>query len=64
MRTLSLLLTLLVNTLCVLSGTVYKVTGIYSNSALNIRNGAGIGYGIVGSLHNNDLIYVTSVSNG
>ena len=64
MRSLSLLLTFLINTLCVLSGTVYKVTSIYSNFALNIRNGTGTNYGIVGSLHNNDLIYAISVSNG
>ena len=64
MRILLLFLILLFNILCVLSGKVYRVTGIHTNSALNIRSGAGTKYGIVGSLHNNDLIYATSVSNG
>ncbi|KAL6621368.1 hypothetical protein U3516DRAFT_862626, partial [Neocallimastix sp. 'constans'] len=63
----SLFLYLLVNTLCVFSGTVYRVTGIKSNSAISIRNGAGTNYGIVGivgSLKYKDLIYAISVSNG
>jgi len=64
MRILLLFLVFLYNTLSVLSGTVYRVTGIYSNSYLNIRSGAGTGYGVVGTLHNNDLLYVTSISNG
>lgn len=63
MRTLTLFLTLLINVVLVLSGTVYKVTGT-NGSSLNIRSGPGTGNKIVGKLKPNELIFATSVSGG
>lgn len=64
MRTLSLFLGLLINAIYVLSGTVYKVSGISSGSHLNIRSGPSTGNGIVGKLQNGELIFATSTTNG
>ncbi len=62
MRGLTYFLALLFNAIFVLSGTVYRVARI--TTSLNIRSGPGTNNNIVGSLHNNDLIYATSTSNG
>jgi len=64
MRGLTLFLTLLINVVYVLAGAVYKVVNIGANSSLNIRNGPGLDKKVVGSLHNNDLIYAISVADG
>jgi len=63
MKGLILFLTLLINVVYVLAGAVYRVVNVGSNSYLNIRNGPGINYSVIGSLHNKDLIYVISVTN-
>ncbi|ORX60100.1 hypothetical protein BCR36DRAFT_316509 [Piromyces finnis] len=61
MNALKILLLILFNVIVTIAGAVYKVN---VESKLNIRSKASTSSSIVGSLKNNDYIYVTSVSNG
>jgi len=61
MNCFNILLILLSSITFALSGTVYRVK---VNSSLNIRKGPGIGYSIVDTLKNGEVIYATSVGNG
>jgi len=61
MNCFNIFLILLSSIACVLSGTVYRVK---VDSSLNVRKGPGIGYSIVDTLKNGEVIYATSVGNG
>jgi len=62
MQSLSLLLILLVNAVCVFTGAVYKVTNVKDH--VNIRSGPGKNYKKVGELKENDFIFVNSTTKG
>jgi len=64
MKFFYLFLVLLINAIYALSGIVYKVRGVGSGSYLSIRSGPGTENNLVGKLYDNQLIFVTSTTNG